>query len=100
MPNEALPPDQSDRLRRALLAIDRLQKKIDKLESAAAAPIAIIGMGCRFPGADSPEALWRLLSEGQNMVREVPPDRWDIDAYYGPDPAAVGKMYTRVGGFI
>src|SRR6266852_6215455 len=100
MSNDSLPPDQLDRLRRALLAIERRQKKVDHLESAGRMPIAIIGMGCRFPGADSPEALWRLLRDGTNMIRDVPPDRWAIDDYYDPDPAAVGKMYTRVGGFI
>jgi len=100
MSNDSLPPEQLDRLRRALSAIERLQKKVDQLESADRAPIAIIGMGCRFPGADSPAALWRLLRDGTNVIRDVPPDRWAIDDYYDPDPTAVGKMYTRVGGFI
>ena len=58
-------------------------------------------MGCRFPGdADGPEAFWRLLSQGVDAVREVPPDRWNIDDYYDPDPTAPGKMNTRWGGFL
>src|SRR5208283_3620939 len=60
-----------------------------------------VGMGCRFPGeADGPEAFWQLLSQGVNAVREVPPDRWNIDDYYDPNPTAPGKMNTRWGGFL
>src|SRR5215510_9290303 len=64
-------------------------------------PIAIIGMGCRFPGgANTPEAFWRLLRDGVDAISEVPPQRWDAQAYYDPDPAAPGKMTTRWGGFL
>ncbi|MBF2003215.1 MAG: SDR family NAD(P)-dependent oxidoreductase [Synechococcales cyanobacterium M58_A2018_015] len=62
--------------------------------------IAIIGMDCRFPGADSPEAYWELLRNGIDAIREIPPDRWDVNAYYDPDPDAPGKMYSRYGGFL
>ena len=62
--------------------------------------IAIIGLGCRFPGADGPEEFWNLLREGRDAIREIPADRWDVDAYYDPDPDAVGKMYTRHGAFL
>jgi len=63
-------------------------------------PIAIIGIGCRFPGAKNPEAYWQLLRNGVGAISEVPPDRWDVDAFYDPDLAAPGKMNTRWGGFI
>ncbi|HUY31425.1 MAG TPA: beta-ketoacyl synthase N-terminal-like domain-containing protein [Pirellulales bacterium] len=67
----------------------------------AAEPIAVTGIGCRFPGgADCPEAFWRLLAEGRDAVREVPPDRWDADAYYDLNPDAPGKICTRSGGFL
>lgn len=62
--------------------------------------IAIIGMGGRFPGAPNLEAFWRLLSEGQEAITEVPSDRWDIAAFYDPAPATPGKMNTRWGGFL
>lgn len=63
--------------------------------------IAIIGMGCRLPGGiEGPEALWRALLEGLDGVSEVPSDRWDIDAWYDPDPTAPGRMSTRFGGFV
>src|SRR5215467_3170398 len=67
----------------------------------ASEPIAITGMSCRLPdGSNSPEEFWQLLRDGRDGVSEVPPDRWDIDAYYDPDPDAPGKMYTRCGGFL
>jgi acyl transferase domain-containing protein/acyl carrier protein len=63
-------------------------------------PIAIIGIGCRFPGAENPEAFWQLLRDGVDAITEVPSDRWDIDEFYHPEPGTPGKMYTRRGGFI
>ncbi|MCB9761282.1 MAG: SDR family NAD(P)-dependent oxidoreductase [Alphaproteobacteria bacterium] len=65
-----------------------------------AQPIAIVGLGCRFPGAPDPDAYWSLLEGGVDAISEVPADRWDIDALYDPDPQAPGKMSTRWGGFI
>ncbi|MCH8147569.1 MAG: SDR family NAD(P)-dependent oxidoreductase [Planctomycetes bacterium] len=62
--------------------------------------VAIIGMSCRVPGAADPEAFWQLLRHGVDAITEVPPDRWDVDAYYDPDPEAPGKSYTRCGGFL
>jgi acyl transferase domain-containing protein len=85
--------------RLALLALD-LKSKLDTLEQAAPEPIAIIGMACRFPGADSPEAFWELLREGRDLITEVPPDRWDVEALYDPDPETPGKMATRWGCFL
>lgn len=64
------------------------------------APVAIIGIGCRFPGADTPKAFWDLLTRGEDAVREVPAERWDIDALYDPDSTQTGKMMTRWGGFL
>jgi myxalamid-type polyketide synthase MxaD len=63
-------------------------------------PIAIIGIGCRFPGANDPAAFWQLLRDGVDAIREVPADRFDHHAFYEPDPATPGKMNTRWGGFL
>jgi acyl transferase domain-containing protein/NAD(P)-dependent dehydrogenase (short-subunit alcohol dehydrogenase family)/acyl carrier protein len=64
-------------------------------------PIAIIGMGCRFPGgAHSPEAYWSLLKDGVDAVREMPRNRWDVDAFYDADPATPGKTSAKTGGFL
>jgi acyl transferase domain-containing protein/acyl-CoA synthetase (AMP-forming)/AMP-acid ligase II/NADPH:quinone reductase-like Zn-dependent oxidoreductase/NAD(P)-dependent dehydrogenase (short-subunit alcohol dehydrogenase family)/acyl carrier protein len=60
-------------------------------------PIAIIGIGCRFPGADGPEAFWRLLSEGTDAVTEVPADRWGAEAF---SAARVDNPATRRAGFL
>ena len=67
---------------------------------AADEPIAIIGIGCRFPGADGPESFWQLLSGGVDATSEVPSDRWDVDAFYNPDPSVPGTAVTRRGGFL
>jgi len=87
-------------LKRALLAVEDLQARLDAAERAAREPIAIVGLSCRFPAANNPEAFWRLLRDGRCAVREVPRDRWDIDRYYDPDPDAPGKMCTRYGSFL
>lgn len=62
--------------------------------------IAVIGMGCRFPGADSPEAFWRLVINKVNAVTEVPEDRWRKDDFYAEKRGAPGKMNTKWGGFL
>jgi acyl transferase domain-containing protein/acyl carrier protein len=84
---------------RALLELRRTEASA--AAKPAAEPIAVIGIGCRFPGSvTGPEAFWQLLKQGRDAITEVPRDRWDIDAFYDPDPDAPGKMYTRWGGFV
>src|SRR6266571_5784730 len=86
--------------KRLALLCAELEAELESVRGSANEPIAIIGMACRFPGADSPEAFWRLLSDGVDAITEVPRDRWDIDALYDPDPERPGKTYSRHGGFI
>ncbi|MEO0839174.1 MAG: beta-ketoacyl synthase N-terminal-like domain-containing protein [Cyanobacteria bacterium J06643_5] len=97
-------PEQSNSLspiKRALLAVEAMQAKLDAVEYAKKEPIAIIGMGCRFPGGvNNPDEYWQLLHNGIDAIAEIPPDRWDIEKYYDPNPDAFGKMYIRNGGFI
>ena len=63
--------------------------------------IAIIGVGCRFPGGvSSKDALWKLLVEGREGVIEVPPDRWNVERYYDAEPGVAGKSIAKRGGFI
>ena len=62
--------------------------------------IAIIGIGCRFPGAESPEEFWNLLVNEVDAVSEVPRERWDAGAFYDPLGQTPGKMNTRWGGFL
>ncbi|WP_373465395.1 type I polyketide synthase [Streptomyces sp. V1I6] len=67
-----------------------------------AEPIAIVAMGCRFPGGvRTPEELWQLLTSDGDALSQFPLDRgWDVDALYDPDPNAQGTSYTREGGFL
>ena len=62
--------------------------------------IAVVGLACRLPGAASPAELWSLLKAGVDAVGEIPPERWDVNGFFHPDPNRPGKMYTRAGGFI
>ena len=64
-------------------------------------PVAVIGMACRLPGGiDSPEQLWEALLRGDDLVTEVPPDRWDADEYYDPEPGVPGRSVSRWGAFL
>ncbi|HLF78587.1 MAG TPA: SDR family NAD(P)-dependent oxidoreductase [Dehalococcoidia bacterium] len=69
--------------------------------TSAREPIAIVGIGCRFPGdADTPEAFWDVIKNGVNAISEVPADRWDMMSFYDPEPGKVAKTYSRWGGFL
>jgi amino acid adenylation domain-containing protein len=88
------------RLRRAMAAVLKLKQRNEELENQRVEPIAIISMACRLPGGiDTPEAYWECLASGSDAI-ETLPERWrDLDIY-DPDPEAVGKSYTREGGFL
>ncbi len=77
----------------------------EQFEKAArisgAEPVAVIGIGCRLPGGISgPEQYWEFLENGTDAVKVVPPDRWDAEAFYDPDPMAPGRMPTKWGAFL
>ncbi len=93
-------PAELSAQKRALFAIRDLKARLEAIERARTEPIAIVGMACRLPGASSVDEYWELLRNGVDAIRPVPEDRWDIDAFYDPDPDAPGKMYTREGGFL
>ena len=88
-------------LQKAVIALKEARNKIEALERQKNEPIAIIGMGCRFPGgANSPEAFWELLSRGKEAIVPVPSQRWDAEAYYDENPDLPNKTYARYGGFL
>jgi acyl transferase domain-containing protein/acyl carrier protein len=97
-------PASAEQMRTAYRAITSQKARIAELETALAAvrePVAIVGIGCRFPGGvRGPEAFWAKLLAGFDAVREVPPERWPVDAYYDANPDAPGKIYTRQGAFL
>lgn len=64
------------------------------------APIAVVGMSCRFPGANTVEEFWQLLAEGRDAITEVPLERWDAAASYDEAVGEKGKTNNRWGGFL
>jgi acyl transferase domain-containing protein len=93
--------DRRQLLQESLAAIERLEARLEALEGARREPIAIVGAGCRYPGGiEDLDSMWRVLRDGVDAVTDVPPDRWDVDAYYAPDPQAPDKMVTRRAGFV
>jgi myxalamid-type polyketide synthase MxaB len=92
--------DEQALMTKALLEIRELRTKLDNLRKVQTEAIAVVGMGCRFPGASGSTAFWDMLCRGEDAVTEVPKDRWNLDDYYDPDPEKPGKMYTRWGGFL
>lgn len=65
-----------------------------------AEPLAIVGIGCRIPGASDPRTLWELLKTGGDAVREVPRSRWDADRYWSAEPGAPGRTVSKWGGYL
>ena len=63
-------------------------------------PIAIVGMACRVPGADSPDQFWQLLSDGIDAVSTIPTDRWDADSWFDSDLSVTAKSTTKCGAFL
>ncbi|WP_316524369.1 type I polyketide synthase [Kitasatospora brasiliensis] len=91
-----------DYLKRATTELERTRRRVRELEELNREPIAIIGMACRYPGGiRTPEDLWRIVSEGTDVVSGFPVDRgWDVDDLYDPEVGAPGKSYVRHGGFL
>src|SRR4028119_1182603 len=93
--------DQASVPQRLMLALKEARTQIEAVERAKREPIAIVGMGCRFPGgANDPESFWQLLHDGVDTITQIPSERWKIEDYYDPNPEALGKIYTRYGGFL
>ncbi|WP_173092982.1 type I polyketide synthase [Actinomadura verrucosospora] len=86
-------------LNRVTANLHETRRRLQEIESAAGEPIAIVGMGCRFPGgASDPEALWDVLESGTDVVAGFPRDRgWDVEELYDAEP---DQDHVREGGFV
>ena len=81
--------------------LDQALAKLEAVQRAKSEPIAVIGVGCRFPGGvDDADSYWQLLRDGVDATTDVPADRWDVNAKFDPDPTTAGKMYVKRGGFL
>ncbi|MGO1056331.1 type I polyketide synthase [Crossiella sp. CA198] len=96
------PKEFVEALRSSLKEVERLRQVNEQLVAASTEPVAIIGMGCRYPGGiSSPADLWRLLTADGDAISGFPTDRgWDLDALFDPDPDNSGTSYVREGGFL
>ncbi|MGI9474938.1 MAG: type I polyketide synthase, partial [Rubripirellula sp.] len=92
--------DLATRLSKLSVAQRRLLEERLAERKSTAEPIAIVGMGCRFPGARTVDDFWELIRDGVSAVSEVPSSRWDADAYYDPSGEIAGKMSTKWGAFV
>ncbi|MCP3751632.1 type I polyketide synthase [Pseudomonas sp. SBB6] len=78
-----------------------LRQKVEHLQTGVDEPVAVVGMGCRFPGgANTPEAFWQLLKEGGCAVRDMGDERWSTADYYHPDAEVAGKLYSQHAGLL
>ncbi len=91
------------------LTLEQANAEIARLRAQLAAgdgetarePIAVVGMGCRYPGGiRTPDEFWELLKSGRDILRDIPSERWDVDAHYDPEITVPGKMYVRHGYYL
>ncbi|MFC8100218.1 type I polyketide synthase, partial [Streptomyces sp. NPDC057363] len=94
--------DVLDYLKRTSIELIETRERLRELTEAAAEPIAVVGVACRFPGgATSPEELWELVRSGADVVSDLPRDRdWDVENLYDPDPDRPNSCSARAGGFL
>ncbi len=80
--------------------LDRALSQLQSVRASRTEPIAIVGMGCRFPGASSPGEFWELLDQGRCSIRETPAERWDGGRFLAESPGEKGRITANRGGYI
>ncbi len=94
-------PEKTLSAAKLALTIRRLREERGDVALLGSEPIAIVGIGCRFPGGiRSAEDYWKLLHDGVDAISMTPPERWKAEEYFDPDPQSPGKTNTRWGGFV
>lgn len=90
-----------DLMKKALMELRSTKAQLKALEQSNSEPIAIVGMGCRFPnGANTPQAFWQLLQDNVDAVSEIPDSRWNSEDYYIASQEALEKIYTHRGAIL
>ena len=90
-----------DRLKKALVAVKQQQAELSALKARNSESIAIVRIGCRFPGGvRGPQSFWQKLSEGFDAIQTVPSERWETERFFDKTPQTLGKLYTRYGAFL
>ncbi len=89
-------------LKRVTADLREARKRLREVEDQDSEPIALVAMGCHYPGGvNTPEDLWRLVADGADGVSPFPADRgWDLESLYDGDPENSGTSYTSEGGFL
>jgi acyl transferase domain-containing protein/acyl carrier protein len=101
MAETPLTPDRRALLKDALRAVEEMQAKLQAAERARTEPIAVVGIGCRFPGGvDGPGSMWNLLRNGVDAVTEVPADRWAAERYFELDAELAAARPVLHGAFL
>lgn len=87
-------------LKKVAVELDETRARLREYEQRATEPVAVVGIGCRFPGGVDGGRTLGCRFGGRDVVSEFPTDRgWDVEGLYDPDPDAEGKTYTRWGHF-
>ncbi|MCG8671447.1 MAG: type I polyketide synthase [Pseudomonadales bacterium] len=94
--------DSKQIMRNALKQIKKLKQQLSVYQKMNHEPIAVVGMGCRFPdGADSPQIFWEKLVRGDDFINpHLNNERWDMDRFFDEDPDAPGKLYCKSMGLL
>src|SRR6201996_2294345 len=97
----AAPSDRRAIITEALRKIDDLTARLEIAEKGDTEPIAVVGIGCRFPGgAHNTDAFWRMLQDGKSGIVEVPAERWEADSFFAEDHSIPGTIVSKQGGFL